>query len=146
MAAFNVPRIHSDTVWLLALAAAATAFKRSAVKRTGTILPLAWPFGSFGRPIFLGLFGLILFGTGFELLNDCSLHGGLRRDDWRDMKHRHMAFWVGRIVSLVHPRINPIRFWVTLQAKDFDNAVPYHLAFKYLRHWHTLQVLSPCTV
>ena|SRR5258708_3310593 len=55
-AAFNVPRIHSDTVCFLALAAAVTFFKSSALNRTGTILPLASPLASLGRPTFLGFF------------------------------------------------------------------------------------------
>lgn len=44
-------RIHSETFCLLALARTAIAFRSSAVKRTGTILPLAAPFGSLGLPI-----------------------------------------------------------------------------------------------
>jgi hypothetical protein len=42
-------RIHSDSFLSLALAAASIAFRSSTVKRTGTILPLASPFGSLGR-------------------------------------------------------------------------------------------------
>jgi hypothetical protein len=53
IAAFNVLRIHSETVWLLALASVPTAFNASGVKRAGTILPFAAPLGSFGRPSFL---------------------------------------------------------------------------------------------
>jgi hypothetical protein len=51
-----VLRIHSERLWLLALAAASIIFKALAVKRTGTILPLASLLGSLGRPTFLVLF------------------------------------------------------------------------------------------
>ena len=49
-------RIHSEMVFLLAFAACATAFMSSGVNRTGTMRPFASPFGSLGRPTFLGLF------------------------------------------------------------------------------------------
>ena len=42
--------------WSLALAAAAIAFRSSAVKRTGTMRPLATPLGILGRPTFLAFF------------------------------------------------------------------------------------------
>ena len=51
--ALTVLRIHSDKTCPLALAATSMAFKSSVVKRTGTMRPLAWPFGSLGRPGFL---------------------------------------------------------------------------------------------
>ena len=56
---------HSETVWLFALAAASMAFVSSGVKRTCTVLPFAWPFGSLGRPTFLGFF------CKSEILCDC---------------------------------------------------------------------------
>jgi TPR repeat protein len=74
MAAFSVLRIHSETFWLLAVAAVVMRFTSSALKRTGTIRPLASPFGSLGRPIFLGL---VCFPIFFELLHDCGLYSGL---------------------------------------------------------------------
>lgn len=43
--------IHSETFCSAALARTAIAFRSSAVKRTGTILPFAAPFGSLGLPI-----------------------------------------------------------------------------------------------
>src|SRR5438270_4448627 len=49
-------RTHSETVCLFASAASVIACKSSLVKRTGTILPLASPFGSLGRPTFLAFF------------------------------------------------------------------------------------------
>ena len=72
VAAFNVLRIHSDTVMFWAFAKAVIRLKSSPLKRTGTILPFASPLGSFGRPIFVGL----AFGTAFELLHNCGLNGG----------------------------------------------------------------------
>jgi hypothetical protein len=41
---------NAETVCLLARDASAIAFRSSAVKRTGTIRPLAVPFGNRGRP------------------------------------------------------------------------------------------------
>jgi hypothetical protein len=55
IAAFNVVRIHSETVCLLALAAFSTRWRSSGLKRTCTGVPFASPLGSFGRPTFLGL-------------------------------------------------------------------------------------------
>jgi hypothetical protein len=55
MAAFNRPLIHSETLSLLARAAASTFFRISALNRIGTMDDLASPLGSFGRPAFLGL-------------------------------------------------------------------------------------------
>jgi hypothetical protein len=70
--AVNVRRTHSDTVWLLALAEVSIRFTSSSRNRTSTVRAFASPFGSFGRPGFLG-FGF-WFGIGFELLNDKRLH------------------------------------------------------------------------
>lgn len=67
VAVSKVCRIHSEIVWLLAFALAAIALKVSCVKRTGTILPLASPFGSLGRPTFLAFF---CCSTVLELLYD----------------------------------------------------------------------------
>ena len=63
-------RVHSDKLLSLALAAASIGFRSSPVKRTGTILPFASPFGSFGLPTFLAFFGCISLP---EFLHDgCS--------------------------------------------------------------------------
>jgi hypothetical protein len=48
--------IHSDVVNLPSRDALTIAFISSRGKRTGTILPLASPFGSFGLPTFLDFF------------------------------------------------------------------------------------------
>jgi hypothetical protein len=64
MADMRIPRIHSDTVFWLARAAASIRFRSGALKRTGTIRPLASPLGSLGRPTF----GLVDLGTVFMLL------------------------------------------------------------------------------
>src|SRR5439155_23508095 len=72
---------NSETVCFLALAAISIVRKSSRVKRTGTIRPLASPFGSFGRPTFLGFFCRAKVP---ELLNnrrsDCRLRRTLRGD------------------------------------------------------------------
>jgi hypothetical protein len=62
--------IHSDTVWLLRLAAAVIAFRSSERNRTGTMRPFASPLASLGRPGFLGFF----WGSKFELLHDSGSH------------------------------------------------------------------------
>src|ERR1039458_6013620 len=54
---------------LLFFARAAIAFRSSGAKRTGTILPFASPFGSFGRPTFLDFFCWLKTS---KLLNDCN--------------------------------------------------------------------------
>ena len=62
-------RIHSETFWSAALARTAIAFRSSAVKRTGTILPLFVPFGNLGRPI------LAFFcAKASKLLYDCGFY------------------------------------------------------------------------
>lgn len=73
IAAASVLRIHSETVLLLALAAASTRFRSAGLKRTGTMLPLATPLGSFGLPGCL----FAAFGTVFVPLNDVRLFSGL---------------------------------------------------------------------
>jgi hypothetical protein len=69
---------HSDTVWLLALAAEMTFLISSALKRIGTIFPLASPLASFGRPTLLG-FGLLGISV---LLNDERSYGGYWGYGW----------------------------------------------------------------
>ena len=54
MVAIKVLRIHSETVLLLARAAASNFLRSSALNRTGTMVPLASAFAILGRPGFLG--------------------------------------------------------------------------------------------
>jgi hypothetical protein len=68
IAVAKVLRIHSETVLLLAFAAASTFLRSSGLNRTGTMLPLATDFASRGRPGFLG-FGFDV-GIGSKLLCD----------------------------------------------------------------------------
>ena len=114
----------------------------SALKRTGTILPLASPFGSFGRPIFFG-FGLVDAATFPRFLHDGSLHGGLWRSYGRDVQDCDVALRVRGIVCVVHPGINPVRLRVSLQPKHFDDSVPYRLPLERLDYRHALQMLRP---
>jgi hypothetical protein len=61
-ASLSVCRIQLESVLCsLAFAALVNIFNSSSFSRTGTILPLAWPFGNFGLPIFLA------FGMAFLL-------------------------------------------------------------------------------
>jgi hypothetical protein len=64
--AFNVLRIHSDTVCLLAFALVSNARNSAGVTRIRKVSALASPLGSAGRP---GLFGLGWLGIA-ELLHD----------------------------------------------------------------------------
>jgi hypothetical protein len=95
-----MPRLHSETFLLLALAAFSKARNSSAVTRTRRNLPFDVPLGSFGRPGFLGL---VWLGTLFELLHDCCLYSGFWRHSGRNMEHGHMAFGLGLIACIVHP-------------------------------------------
>ena len=132
IAAFKVLRIHSETFWSFALAAAVMRFTSSVLKRTGTIRPLASPFGSLGRPIF----GLVCFAMFPELLHNCGLYCGLWRYNGRDVKYRDVTFRMSRIFCRVNPGVDPIRLRMTSQAKDFNNPVPYCLTLKTFRNWH----------
>ena len=137
-------RIHSETFMPFAVAAAAIRATSSALKRTGTIRPLASPLGIFGRPAFFGLIG---FGTVFVLLNDCSLHGPSWRDYGCDVKHRHVALWFRGVISVVHPRVNPVCLRMPFQVEDFDNPIPNNLPLEPLRYRHALSkclALPPC--
>jgi len=74
------------------LAASVIRFISAGLKRTGTILPFAVPFGSFGLP------GLRFFWlTTFELLQDCCLDRQHSRRDWRNVKHGYMVSRLMRV-------------------------------------------------
>lgn len=139
MAASSVLRIHSETVLPSACAARATFRYPSGLKRTGTIVPLAVPLGSFGRPGFRGP-GLVRFAMVFEPLDDCGFDGGLRRYHGRNMKDRDMPPRLGRIASFVHPCVDPIGLWMPLQKKDFNNPIPDRFPLKGLRYWNAFQM------
>ena len=128
IAAFNVLRIHSETVCFLTFAAPVTFLKSSAVKRTCTAFPLAAPLGSLGRPTFFGLGWLGIA----ELLNDGRADCGYGRDSWGDMQDGNMAGWLGWIVRLVRPGIGRIRFRMAVEVEHFDYAIPDCLTLKNL--------------
>lgn len=142
VASLSVLLIHSEIFWSLALAAAAMRLTSSALKRTGTIRPLASPFGNFGRPIF----GLVCFAMFPEFLHDYCPDGGLRRNDGWDVKHRHVAFWVRWVICRVYPSVNLICFRVTRETEHFNNPIPYRSALEIFPHRDTLQMLSLCTM
>jgi len=90
---------------LLAFAAAATALRASAVKRTGTIRPLATPFGILGRPTFLGFFRLLkasklLCGYRFNCSVIESQAAWLYRCERLSCLHLRRARWWLRLASL----------------------------------------------
>ena len=51
-----------------------------------------------------------------------------------------MALRMCRIVGMVHPRVNPVCLWVTLQEEDFDNSIPNRLALESLSNWDAFDV------
>jgi hypothetical protein len=124
MAALSVLLIHSETVILLTFAANSTALIASGENLTGTIRPLASPFGSFGRPI------LAFFARFPELLNDCRLHGCPGRYNRRDVQYGYVALWLVWIFRLVNPCIDTICLWMPLQTKDFHDPIPYRFALE----------------
>jgi hypothetical protein len=105
MAALNVLRIHSETVWPLAFAAASTRLRSSGLNRTGTMEPLAVPLGSFGLPGFLVFFVTV---TLLRLLYDGGSHGCFRRYYRRVMQHGHVSLRVLWIVRIVRPSVYPV--------------------------------------
>lgn len=94
--------IHSDRPWLLAFAAASNAFRSSAVKRTGTIRPLACPFGSFGRPTFLVFFCWL---KASKLLNYRRSYSQCRRNYRPKMQDCDTPPWFLLIICIVRPRM-----------------------------------------
>src|SRR5437879_4334223 len=109
----------------------------SALKRTGTIRPLASPFGNFGLPIFLDL---VCFAMFFELLPGRRLHSGLRRHHGRDVKYGHMSPRFGWVVSIVYPSIDPVCLRMPCQTEHLNNTVPNRLALEPLRNRNALQM------
>jgi hypothetical protein len=108
---------------LLALALAAIAFKSSPLKRTGTIRPIAVPFGSFGGPTFLDFFCCSKIS---KLLSDGSTHSGHCRIDWTYMQNCYMPSWVFGIVGIVRPRINHFGRGMPDQIENFDVSAGQH--------------------
>src|SRR5437773_5074885 len=72
IAALSVLRTQSERLCLLAFAILDSALKSCELNRTGTIFPLAVPFGRRGRPTFLAFFR---FGIP-EFLNDVRSPSG----------------------------------------------------------------------
>src|SRR5256885_16265070 len=134
MAAFNVLRIHCETVCLLALAAASIALVSSDVKRTGTIFPFAWPFGSLGRPILAFRFKLP------RLLQDHGPYCILSRFDWMEMQYRNVSHWLLRVIGFVRPSIDSGCFRMPMQVEHLDDSFPYRLALEFLLYGHALNV------
>src|ERR1051326_4204473 len=88
-------------VILFAFALATIRLRSSALKRTGTMRPLASPFGSLGRPTFLGL-GWV---KGSKLLCDGYSDCCFWRDCRRDLEDRNVSLGLLGIVRSVCPGI-----------------------------------------
>ena len=122
-----MPRIHSERDCFDAFAAISYERSSFGVDRTRTVALLALPFGSAGRPTLLGLdVGIIP-----KLLNDEGSHGGYRRYYRRNVKHRYMLCWLGRVACIVQPCISRIRLGMALQVEHFHDAIPDRPALKH---------------
>ena len=53
-----------------------------------------------------------------------------------------MAARIRGIVSIVRPRINPVRRGMAFQVEDLNNPFPYRLSLKRLFHGHAFNVRS----
>ena len=105
--------------------------------RTGTISPLAWPFGSFGLPIFLA-FGICLRLP--DIACNGYLDGPVGRCGWRDMQDGHMPPGIAWIVRLVRPRIDAGSLRMILQIENLNLAFPDRLTVERLNHRHGFNV------
>src|ERR1041385_1953782 len=132
MALPTVLLIHSDTVTFFSFAFASIARRCSAVKRTGTMRPLAALLGSVGRPTLLAL------GIVPVLLNNGRSHCCLWRYGWWNMKHCYMATFAG--FGFMRPRIDSVRFWMADQIKNFDNSIPHRFPLVLLFYGYALDV------
>ena len=94
-------RIHCETDLLEDSAARYIRSSSFAPNRTGTIFPLASPFGNFGRPgfRFLGCFGIA------QLLHDGDSNGGFLGYGGRDFQDCDAALWLLWVVGFVRPGI-----------------------------------------
>ena len=143
-------RIHSERLCFFAAAAASIAFNASAVNRTGTIRPIASPFGSFGRPTFLAFFCC----TTSKLLNNCGSDRFYRR--WTLVGRLDLSPFYRAIESSVEeggrPAFDPqllISLWVYAYSQGIGSArevarrCEYDPAFQWLTglaevNYHTL--------
>jgi len=129
-AAFNVLRIHSERDTFAAFAVISYERNSFGVDRTRTVAALAFPFGSAGRPTFLGL------GIASKLLDDEGSYGCCRAYNGWNMKNGNVLYWLLRVACIVQPGIGRVRLRVTFQVKDFDDSIPNRLAVEYLLHWN----------
>ena len=124
---------------MLALAAAATAFRSSAVRRTCTVRPLASPFGSFGRPTLLAL---LCWLKASKLLYDCCFYRVLCALDGMRVQYGDMTPWMLRIVSIMRPRIDPERCGMAFEIEYLDNPFPHRFSLECFLHWNAFNVRS----
>jgi hypothetical protein len=136
IAAFNVLLTHSERLCLLALAALWNAAASPLVRRTGTILPLACPFGRFGLPTLLDFF---FWFKGSKHLYDCrspSICGRHNRVNMQDCYMPSRFLW---IIRVVRPSIDLGCFWVSMKLKHLDNPFPNSSAPEGLFYRHTFE-------
>ncbi len=66
----------------------------------------------------------------FHFCCNCHLNGCFRGSDWRDFQDCYKTFLRITFASLVRPSISAFSFWVSVQVKDFNFALPDGLAAK----------------
>jgi len=62
------------------------------------------------------------------------------------MQDSYVPSWSLRVISIMHPGICSVGFWMTTQAKDFYNPFPHRLTLKGLSNWQALDVPRLCAV
>src|ERR1019366_7518438 len=128
IAAFNVLRIHSETVCLPVFAFAPYPRNSLGVTRIRNVSPLASPLGNAGLPTFLGL-----GWAGIpDLLQDGGLYCGLWRDCRGYVKHGNTLAGMLRIVRCVRPGIDSVRLGMAFQVEFFHSPVPIGLSLPTL--------------
>jgi hypothetical protein len=58
------------------------------------------------------------------------------------VQHGYVAFRFLRVVSIVRPGVNPLRFRAATQIKNLHNTFPYRSPLERFFHWHTLNMRS----
>jgi hypothetical protein len=138
VAASKVLLIHSDTVVLLAFAAAVIRFSKSGLKRTGTMRALAVPFAIFGRPTFLALGWLKVS----KLLYDGGTYSQHSRCDQMAVKNRNVSPWILWVVGIVRPCVNSVCMRMPVQLKNLYDPFPNCLPLKTLFDGNAFDVRS----
>lgn len=142
--AASLLRIHSETVCLLARAAASIICNSSDVRRTRRNFPLDTPLGNFGLPGFRLV--SVAFGTALVLLKDYGLHGGLRRYYRRNVQHGHISLSLFRIVGIVRPAVNAVGHRMVPEPEHLHDTFPNRSSLMRLSHRNAFNMRGLCTI